>query len=234
MKKLLMLLGVMQLFWLPGIVFAQTAKVVDVQGEVLVKNTVSASWDAAKINMLLSKDAEIQTKAGARCTMAFDEELKNILTVQENSHIKLDNIKPGNVFLSQGRVFSLIKNLPKTEKFQIRTPTAIAGARGTGWSTSFENGKTAAFVFEDRVLIEGTNDLGEPICEKEIDNGYGIEISRGCVMGDVFPLDDAHKREWNGFVNNIQVIVEGFRPPGGDEPDDNPPGIERERPASRI
>jgi len=234
MKKLFTLFGIMQLLWFPGLVLAQTAKVVDIQGQVLVKNEASASWDAAKINMLLPKDAEIQTKTGSRCTLAFDEELKNILTVQENSHIKLDNIKPGNVFLSEGRVFSLIKNLPKTEKFQVRTPTAIAGARGTGWSTSFENGKTGAFCFEDKIVTEGTNNSGEPVCEKDVDSGYGVEIREGCVMSDVFPLDDTQKREWNGFVSNINVIVEGFRPPGGNQQDDDPPGLEHEKPASRI
>ena len=209
MKKLLILFGIMQLLWFPGSVLAQTAKVVDVQGQVLVKKGASASWDAARINMLLSKDAEIQTKAGARCTLAFDEELKNILTVQENSLIKLENIKPGNIFLPEGRVFSLIKNLSKAEKFQIRTPTAIAGARGTSWATGFHGGQANVACFSDTAFVDGLDASGLVTGERHLPSGFSVDVGEGGVFGDISPLSDADNRQGSEFVQYSQGLGAG-------------------------
>jgi hypothetical protein len=209
MKKIFMLFGIIQLLWFPGLALAQTAKVVDVQGQVLVKKEVSASWNEAKINMLLKKDAQVQTKAGARCTLAFDEEHKNILTVQENSLIKLENIKPGNIFLPEGRVFSLIKNLSKAEKFQIRTPTAIAGARGTGWATGFLGGLTNVACFSDTAFVNGLDESGQVTEERDLPSGFSVGVGEGGVFGDMSPLSDADNRQGSEFIQYSQGLGVG-------------------------
>lgn len=209
MKKIFMFFGIAQLLLFPGPGLAQTAKVIDVQGQVLVKKEVSASWDEAKINMLLKKDAEIRTKAGARCTLAFDEEHKNILTVQENSLIKLENIKPGNIFLPEGRVFSLIKNLSKAEKFQIRTPTAIAGARGTGWATGFHGGLTNVACFSDTAFVNGLDESGQVTEERDLPSGFSVGVGEGGIFGDMSPLSDADNRQGSEFIQYSQGLGAG-------------------------
>ena len=204
-----MFFGIAQLLLFPGLGLAQTAKVIDVQGQVLVKKEASASWDEAKINMLLKKDAEIQTKAGARCTLAFDEEHKNILTVQENSLIKLENIKPGNIFLPEGRVFSLIKNLSKAEKFQIRTPTAIAGARGTSWATGFQGGLTNVACFSDTAFVNGLDESGQVTEERDLPSGFSVGVGEGGIFGDMSPLSDADNRQGSEFLQYSQGLGAG-------------------------
>jgi hypothetical protein len=215
--------------------WAQSAKVVDVKGAVTVKLTAASEWQKAQINMLLEKDAEIQTQKDSQCTLAFDEALKNILTLQGDSRIKIQNVSPGEVFLPQGRVFTLIGNMPKEgEQFQVRTPTAVAGARGTGWLTSFINGRTDARVFDHRIFLQCVDDdLDKEKSGKDIEKGYGAEIGGDCSVGDVFPVTEDDWREWNGFVSNVNVVVEGFHPPGGHPPTD-PPGYTPEHASSRV
>jgi hypothetical protein len=212
--------------------WAQSAKVVDVKGAVTVKLTAASEWQKAQINMLLEKDAEVQTQKDSQCTLAFDEALKNILTLQGDSRIKIQNVSPGEVFLPQGRVFTLIGNMPKGEEFQVRTPTAVAGARGTGWLTSFINGKTDARVFDHKIFLQCVvDDMVEEKSGKELDQGYGAEIGGDRAVGDTFSLDEGDWREWEDFKENIGVIRGDITIPGeeddafGDAKDDQNDGI---------
>jgi hypothetical protein len=198
--------------------WAQSAKVVDVKGEVTVKLTVVSDWQKAKIHMLLEREAEVQTQKSSQCTLAFDEEFKNILTVKEDSHIKIQNVYPGTVFLPQGRVFTLIGSMPKGEEFQVRTPTAVSGARGTGWLTSFINGRTDARVFDHKIFLQCVvDDMVEEKSGKELDQGYGAEIGEDCAVGDTFPLDEGDWREWEDFKENIGVIRGDITIPGEED-----------------
>jgi len=218
MKKIAVFF-ILALFLLPAHAFAQsTAKIIDVRGEVLVKKEAEAEWQKAKINMLLSKDAEVETKSNSQCTLAFDEEIKNILTLKENSHIKIEEVKPGNIFLQEGRVFSLIENLAKQEKFEIRTPTAIAGARGTGWITDFIGGLTSVWCFKGNIYFLVYNEMGE--VEKEIiiphDTGITSDIK------NFFQLTDEDYELWDDFM----LYIEGLLGAGGEEGGEGTEGAE--------
>src|SRR3989338_1464525 len=118
MKKFRIFFIFFQILLFPACLFAQTAKVIDVKGAVLIKSGPSSAWEKARINILLDKDAEVRTREDSKCTLAFDEGLKNILTVEEKSHIKIENVKPGNILLPEGRVFTLIGNLARSEEFR--------------------------------------------------------------------------------------------------------------------
>ena len=196
-------------------VFAQSAKIIDLKGKVSVKKELSAAWQEAKINMLLSKNAEIKTAKGAICTLAFDEELKNIMTVKENSQVKLESIIPAQVFLLEGRVFSLIDNLSAIQKFEVRTPTAIAGARGTGFSVESLNGQTLASCYKHFVYIMGLDKQGNTGEVKELSEKFGITISPDGSWEGPFGLSPEALKEWQDFV----AYVESLRSDGQDEGD---------------
>jgi len=209
MKRVLVCIILGFLVLLPLYAFAQTAKIVDLKGEVLVKRQANAEWQKAALNSLLGKDAEVMTKAGSECTLAFDEELKRILTLKENSHIKIENVSPGAVFLPEGRVFTLIQGLARQEKFQVRTPTAIAAARGTGWSDEYQNNNTLVSCFEDIVYVEGLDSSGNSTGGRDLSEGFGIDVGEGGTFGEQRALGDSDYREWNGFSNNVDTLSGG-------------------------
>ncbi|MFH0877572.1 MAG: FecR family protein [Candidatus Omnitrophota bacterium] len=188
-------------FLLSKSVFAQSAKIIDVRGKTLVKKTASDSWERAKINMLLGNEAEVKTQERCQCVLAFDEEQKNLLTIKENSHIKIESVRPGNVSLSEGRVFSLISNLAKLEKFEIRTPVAIAGARGTAWGTAHGSGATNIEVFDDVVSVQGLDGQGQSTGEKDVPGGFGMEVGQGGLLGDLMPLGNTNSQDLNDLKN---------------------------------
>jgi len=209
MKRLIGLLIFVLFLVLPVCLFAQTARIIDFKGEVMVKKNAATDWQDARKNLVLDKAAQVQTKAGGECTLAFDNDLKNIMTVKENSQIRIDSLKPGVVNLSQGRVFTLIKNLKQVEKFQVRTPVAVAGARGTGWETVNDNGRSLVSCFEDTVYVQGLDANGNVSDEEDLDSGFGLEVGAGGRLGDIFELGDDARAEWNDFTNNVGNIAGG-------------------------
>lgn len=216
MKKLWIFFILLPLFLFPAYLFAQSAKIVDIKGMVLIKKDMDSPWQKAKINILLGKEAELKTEKSSWCTLAFDEELKNILTIKENSHIRIENVKPGNIFLPEGRVFSLIQSLAKAEKFQIRTPTAIAGSRGTGWATGYQAGNTSNSCFDDQIFIQGLDNQGNVTEEDTLSSGNGMNIGEGGVLGDKFALGNKDYAEWNDFMD----YIDGLRGEGEEETDE--------------
>jgi hypothetical protein len=214
MRRILVFIFLFLLISLP--LFAQTVKVIDIAGKVEVKAGTATSWQKARVNMFLGKEAEIKTDKKSSCTLAFDEELKNILTINENSHIKIENLKPGGVFLPEGRVFSLIENMAKVEQFQIRTPTAIAGARGTGWETGYAGGSTSILCFEDTVHAQGLDENGNVTGETDLASGNGLDVGPGGSLGEPFALRDADYERWSDFTNNAGNLTGGSES-GGDD-----------------
>jgi hypothetical protein len=207
MKRALVIFSLVQIFLFTNFSLAQTARIIDIKGKVLIKKQVNHFWQKAKLNMLLDNAAEVKTKEESLCTLAFDEKWENILTIKENSHIKIDNVWPANIFLPEGRVFSLINNLSKTEKFQIRTPTAIAGARGTGWVTNYKNKQTGVLCFEETVYIQGMDAFGNITDEAELSSGWAIDVKEGGLLGQKYLIGTEENAEWVIFIQYMQDLI---------------------------
>jgi len=203
------LLSALLLFFSPQVLFAQSVKIVDFEGEVMVKQEPGLEWMKAKANLLLGPQAEVETKANSQCTLAFDKDWSNIITLKENTLIRIDSIVPGRINLTQGRVFTVIQKLGKTQEFQVRTPTAIAAARGTGWSTGYSSGVTRILCFLDAILLQALNNQGDVTGQTDVNAGSGIEVGPDGLLGTLFRISNADNDEWNEFMDYLRDLL-GF------------------------
>jgi hypothetical protein len=192
--------------------FAQSAKIIKIQGKVSVRTDAVTTWHKAKLEMFLDQNSEIKTEGKSECTLALDDEMKNVMTVKENSQIKLESIIPSRVYLPEGRVFSIINNISKIEKFEIRTPTAIAGARGTGLGVGSLNRQTDVSCFKDVAYVEGYDANGNKTGQQDVPAGYGLDVGLDGEIGNLFELGADRFQEWNNFEGNVEELrgtVEG-------------------------
>ncbi|MDD5583505.1 MAG: FecR family protein [Candidatus Omnitrophica bacterium] len=196
--------------------FTQTAKIIDATGKVSIKKDASAPWEKAKISTMLGKQAEVKTGAKSECTLSFDETMKNILTLKENSWVKLEDIKPANISLPQGRVFALIDDIKKVEKFEIRTPTAVAGVRGTGESVEFNGGMSIFKCFADAVYVQGLGAQGQSLNEQSLLEGFGINVDNAGAFGQAFSLSEGDLQEWRRFEASLGHMQRNAQARGGD------------------
>ncbi|MCP4652191.1 MAG: FecR domain-containing protein [Candidatus Omnitrophica bacterium] len=208
MKKILFVLVVFQMILAPG-AFCAIAKIAKVKGDVFLRTKPTSSWEEAKPKTKLGVKSEIKTAPGAKCFIIFDKAAKNVLSIEENSHIKIENIKLGKIILNQGRVFSRIGNIKAFKKssrpFQIRTTTAIVGVTGTGFLTESKETKTSTACFEGEVSVTGLDTQGNEAQSENLAKGFKVDASSGAV-GQPAQLIEQDYVQWNVFYETTKKI----------------------------
>ncbi len=205
MKKMILFCVLIMIF--SPCLYAQAAKIVKVEGEVVIRQNAGADWIPAEFNMYLGESAQIKTGNNAECLVAFDEELENVLQIKENSLIEIEKLLPGKVYLPRGRVFSLIDNIEKIQDFEVRTPTAIAGVRGTG--KSVESGKNGTVIkcFNGTVVVWGIDENGNKSSTTGLASGFGIEVNIDGFLSEVFELTGEDYSQWQEFKDALEKII---------------------------
>jgi len=185
---------------------ADAAMIVGLSGDVKVKAPPAASWQAAQKGQVLSKESQIKCGPEARCTVALDALLRNTVTVKEGSTVILEDLTPGRVFLKEGRVFSVIKDLKGAKSFEVRTPTSVSSARGTAWLTDFRTGRTEVSVFEDNVFVNGLDAAGVVTDAVDVATGQGVSVAADGFLGEIFVIPVELINEWLEEKQGLQDL----------------------------
>jgi uncharacterized membrane protein YgcG len=157
--------------WVFGIAFALTASVAQAQavhgvlrvvkGDVQIKSGKTGQSARARMGeKVFPKDTVITGKdARAKIVMVDNNEIN----VSPDSQIEIQNYEydpaagKKDVLLNviYGKVRSKVEQKydGKTSKFQIKTPSAVAGVRGTDFLTGYQGGMTNIVTFEGRVEL---------------------------------------------------------------------------------
>ncbi|MFC1704163.1 FecR domain-containing protein [Candidatus Omnitrophota bacterium] len=211
MKKLLITLSCAMLFFsMSATSFGQEsglfAKVLSVKGDVLVKGPSDADWVAAVEGMSLEQGATIKTGENSSCEIVLDEDADNIIGIKENSFLDLENKQKIN--LAKGRIFSLIQ-IEGDSTFEVHTPTAIGGARGTGWATESKACTTVFKQFEGGIYAVALDESGAPADRTDLSAGYLISVECLTGLGEPLPLTDDDVDEWNTWKQDVSSAGAG-------------------------
>ncbi len=189
------------------------AEVVHAQGEVRLKSTTVRKWIDVEVGMKVKEGDTIKTGTDSRAELAFGKNLKNIINVFSNSQLTVTKFQPGVINLTEGRVFTLIEKLDKGSTFEVRTPTAIAGARGTGWETAAQRRQKRTVVkgFERKVYIAGLDKKGRAIGKIDLKPGFRSVIERQKRPGIASRLTKHEKRQWRSWEKSAKRRVKEFK-----------------------
>ncbi|MBU2102433.1 MAG: FecR domain-containing protein, partial [Candidatus Omnitrophica bacterium] len=111
------------------------------------------------------------------------------------------------IALAQGKVFALIDDITRVEKFEIRTPNAICGVRGTGESVEYANGSTVARCFLGVVSIQGLDANGTLQKALELLAEQGVTIGPEGLLGAPFSISQAARKAWEeDFLMHVEYI----------------------------
>lgn len=199
------------------------ATVVMVRGEVLTRDGEQKPYEKVVKNMTLSKRAQVVTREKSECVITFgtDREAFSTVSLIENSSVEISDVFPTTLALSKGRVFGMIKKLGGQKEFKVRTPTAIAGARGTGLGVGYENNMTDAACFEDTIFVQGLDGQGNVTGEQDVGEGFGMEIGEGGALGGLQGLTDEQREDWQNFLNTLGGLGSGAGGGADGEEDDD-------------
>ncbi len=210
MKKIIFLL-IFLLAYTSLDCFSQIAKIIETEGQVKAKIENNLNWIEAKRNLYLEASAQIKTENNAHCIISFDEENNNIIAIRENTQLTINEIVPAKINLTKGRVFSIIENLTLLESFTIRTPTAVAGVRGTEELVAFDGNKTYIKCFKGELHIQALDDKGLKTAQRYLRQGYALEVDSKGVIANLKLIKAADYNEWNDFkeskISNLKEKI---------------------------
>ncbi len=120
-------------------------------GGVRVQTSGESDWHYARLNEVVSEGSKVQTSVDGRVEIRLDN--GNILSLQPDSEIVLKILrrdpKTGdyeNSFESStGKIKAVVEKLGKNSTFQVKTPTAMCGVRGTVMYLDVQPTATAAY-----------------------------------------------------------------------------------------
>jgi len=172
---------------------SHSAKVVYLKGKVYSLSPDSLDRKTVSLNQTLQAEDQIRTSSNSSLTLKLNE--KVTIKVQENSKFFIPK-RSSSKKLSQrldlafGNLWFSVKNLLKGEKFEVKTPTATAGVRGTEFSVDHDqdSGISKTSVFDGSVFAQ--NLMGEmKILEEGMISQIGEDIHK-LVQEELEILDE--------------------------------------------
>jgi hypothetical protein len=189
----------------------EKVEVVSFSGTVEVRRDGSFDYQAAEEGMLLVSGDTIKTGAGASAILGFDEEDRNIVRVEENTTSVIVLKGDEKIELLQGEVFSIIQSLPTGTSFEVRTPTAVAGARGTEWATRYDGQETQVEAYEDMPFVKMIDEKGNLGEEMKVVTGYATRVAKFAPPARMSEIPAARRQQWQDQRQAMRQDLQGIR-----------------------
>lgn len=167
------------LILLPAVLLSGTNPIVIMKsGEVKISIN-EKKWQDISLKDKISIDNIIKTGKNSHAVLSFKNSL---VKIKENSKIKLKSLSSSEKKKSKtsfklffGNVLSKISKLKKDESYEVETPTAVVGVRGTEFSVMAGKGETRVKVFEGAVKLRSLRKKGLSIMLRKNEVGSFIK-----------------------------------------------------------
>jgi len=186
----------------------KTAKVTFVQGDVKVQKSGATAWDTAKAGLVLADGDTIKTAKASAVEISFDKNNKNMVRLEEESTAILRGKSLNRIELPVGRIRSLVKSLKKESSFDIKTPTVVAGARGSGWDVIASDKRDNVKAFEDEIFVQSYDQQGKLIKEIFVREGWEVLVDRFQSPGELIELTDKDRNDWSSWRDDLSGHLE--------------------------
>ena len=197
-------------------VVQRVARVAEASGDVQVRKRGGQVWTVLGDRRQLKAGDAVRTAAGAVLELSWVDGTRIRLAENTELLIKKCTFNTSNktsraLFrLNLGRVWVRVtRALSAGSKFEIATPTATAGVRGTVFSIGVSaTSGTEISVLEGEVAVaSGDNSLSVPA-------GQTLKCGPGSGV-DVRPFSDEEKQAWND-LDIVKPCLEATRTPAED------------------
>jgi len=156
-----------------------TAEVLFSSGTVELKLAEETAYVAAEEGVSLQAGDEIRTASESYVELGFNEKESNIVRLDEDSYATLILKGDEQLELLKGKAFATIADLPANASFEIRTPTAVVGVRGTDWLTTVGDDATDVEAYDGSPYIKSIKEDGTFAKEETVViAGYKTQVKR--------------------------------------------------------
>lgn len=155
-------------------------------GTVEVKRAGSATWTQGRPKTAVNNGDIVRTGVGSETELRMTEGHK--MTLKEKTSLKVDSSQAPETKLDllAGRVRTFVSKLKRQNKFEIKTPVAVASIRGTVFDMEVtETGASRLSVLEGVVSYRDLAGLGQ---EVSVLKGQSVLIEPGAAPRPAEPL----------------------------------------------
>ncbi|MBN1871236.1 MAG: FecR domain-containing protein [Candidatus Omnitrophica bacterium] len=158
----------------------EVAEIVGLSGTVLICLEGEEEYAAASDDMFLKAGDAIETKDDSYAELVFEEEGENIVRMESGSRAVFTLEENEKIELLEGEIFSTLNRLSGDATFEIKTPSAVAGVRGTDWITKVDDtGATEIETLGGSVYVKGLDGESKPTkAETVVSAGYATRIKQ--------------------------------------------------------
>ncbi len=157
----------------------KTVMVISYAGDIKVIPFGETESALCKPGMLLGEGTRLVTGEESYIEIVFGRAKNKIMKVKANSEVVIKLEGEDKVVLIDGKIATFLKEMKRDEVFRVRTPCAVAGARGTGWISKTSKKMTDISVFNGKVFVRGIKKDGS-VMEGEdwVEEGFERKINR--------------------------------------------------------
>lgn len=153
-----------------------SATLTDFTGMVSIIKAGDTEAFAVALHIPVAEGDTIITQAASSAEILIDD--GSLISIAEKTEIKLNELTADNqkkmiqssIFLKIGRLFANISRFTHREsRFSVKTPTAVAGVRGTDFIVETEDTlQTQVGVFDGEVTVEGLDETGSVMDDSRV------------------------------------------------------------------
>jgi tetratricopeptide (TPR) repeat protein len=224
MKKLIYILIPLFFFMLLSDVFAAAGKISKMGGEVFYRPKANIKYETAKEGIEFEVGCWIKTGKKGWAKLALSD--GSSFTLANNTEFEIDKFvvgsdkKDGLFNLSQGKIRATVSKLAGQQvSYKVKSPTAVAGVKGTEFMMLTQGYANVFFGNEGSVEVSGDGKGDKPLSvDTMVQNTRGIIPTDPVKVEPDTPLSTAKKSfeqitsgkppiEWESSGNLPQIIA---------------------------
>ena len=198
-----------------------------VKGQIKVKSAQSGQVSRARIGSKVLPGDIIMAAKNSRAKVVMVD--NNEINISPDTQIKIEKYEydPGqnkkDVLLNviYGKVRSKVEQKydGRTSKFQVKTPSAVAGVRGTNFLTSYDQntGNSQVVTFEGKVEFGTPGPGGQITGSVQVTPGNMATISKGGAPPVSQPVPQSEMKKMDKETDAETATGEGPSTEGGDQ-----------------
>ncbi len=197
--------------------FSRAAEIIYLEGNVQVQSAADDTWIKAEKGMQVDIGDSIRTARHSRVDIALDAQKQNTIRLEQKTQVVLNSASEGSLDrldLSRGMVYSNLENIKAGLSFEVNTPSAVAGVRGSSYRVYTERDSDEVSAYKDTVFIKTFDANKQQTTETMLPEGFKTIIERFEIPG---ALVQVSLREFERFDNLKDDLL------------DNAAGIVREK-----
>lgn len=184
-----------------------SVEVIYTSGRAEYLTSGETEWKEVKKDLFLYSGDSIKTHKNSYVGIAFDAKKNNVVNIEPDAYVVLKLKEAEKIELIDGEVFSSMKRLPRGSRFEIRTPTAVCGARGTDLGVNANKTRTIVSAYENDSYTKGIKKDGTLTEEVSVKEGYQRLVKRFEKPSKLMKISNRDIKRWEKWRGDLRKRV---------------------------